>query len=105
LRDLRERRVAVESWVIADGHIIGFHSQWKYSERQLSQLDGSIEPLLQFRLYLAAILVNVNNVRKYQQGANHDGNQNNYDDDDLSHESSLSRGDCASMLLLEACLP
>ena len=66
--------------VVADDDVFDFHPKGKNAQLHLSQLYGTIEPLLQLGLYLPTILVDVNQVEECKHNDDYDGNEDNGND-------------------------
>jgi hypothetical protein len=59
--------------------------QGENAQRHLSELYRPVEALLQLGLYLTAILVDVNQMRKCKESDDYDDNEDNNNNCELSH--------------------
>src|SRR5208282_3104472 len=85
LPDLSEGHLAVETGVVPNGDVFHLYPEGENAQGHVSELDWPVEPLLQLGLYLTAILVDVNQVRKGKESDDYDDNEANDKDRKLSH--------------------
>ncbi len=86
--DLGEWHIVVETGIVPNDDVIHIHPDRENPERHLSQLYGTVEPLLQLGLNLSAILVDIDEVRQRQKQDNYDNDDDSDYDNELSHGSS-----------------